>query len=165
MFSNLWSLSWYVRSAELNVSKVKTSPKPAYRDQLFKAMSKIPRSQVVLALTRLLTLSHLRMGPRALHNVMQHHRREDTSLLIPFYLVYLKSARSLSSLLCPIIAFRSNAFVHLWKWLVSTNQICCLGSMTVVLFSLSNAGMRSHSTLRTPPGQSYWCPEAHQWKH
>lgn len=77
------------------------APKPTYRDKLFKSTTRILEIAKGLGSNEMIDTVALQDGVYALHDTLLLSRREDVSLLTPFYLVCLEVCQIFNKLITP----------------------------------------------------------------
>jgi hypothetical protein len=77
------------------------APKPTYRDKLFKSTTRILETAEGLGSNEMIDTVSLQDGVFALHDTLLLSRREDVSLLTPFYLLCLEVCQIFNKLITP----------------------------------------------------------------
>lgn len=77
------------------------APKPTYRDKLFKSTTQILEIAKGLGSNEVIDGASLEDGILALHDTLLLSRREDVSLLTPFYLVCLQVCQTFVNSITP----------------------------------------------------------------
>ena len=77
------------------------APKPTYRDRLFNSTTRILEIARCLGFNEMIDAASLEDGILALHDTLLLSRREDVSLLTPFYLLCLEVCQTFVNLITP----------------------------------------------------------------
>lgn len=77
------------------------APQPTYRDKLFESTTQILEIAKCLGPNEIIDTASLEGGVLALHDTLLLSRREDVSLLTPFYLVCLEVCQQFTNLITP----------------------------------------------------------------
>ena len=101
-------------------------PQPTYRDQLFESTTRVLEIAKCLGSNGMIDTVSLEDGVLALHDTLLLSRREDVSLLTPFYLVCLQ--------VCQIFVNHDLNVSHLRHISVNGYDICQLIPVLLTLF-------------------------------